>query len=46
MMRGNFGQELGIDMTNANKAAMKAEGVKRFLALTTTVGAAYGGSQV
>ena len=46
MIRGNFGQELGIDMTNANKDAMRVEGYKRLLALTTTVGAAYGGSQV
>tara|TARA_R110000782_G_scaffold106730_2_gene195015 strand:+ start:191 stop:3946 length:3756 start_codon:yes stop_codon:yes gene_type:complete len=46
MIQGNFGQELGIDITNANKAAMRAEGIKRMTALSATIGAAYGGSQV
>ena len=43
MIQGNFGQELGIDMTNANREVMRAEGVKRMTSLIAILGAAEGG---
>ena len=43
MIKGNFGQELGIDMTNANLVAMRREGFLRAGSLVALTGAAAGG---
>ena len=43
MIKGNFGQELGIDMTNANLVAMRREGYLRAGSLVALTGAAAGG---
>tara|TARA_R110002126_G_scaffold52869_2_gene143333 strand:- start:4 stop:3807 length:3804 start_codon:yes stop_codon:yes gene_type:complete len=43
MIKGNFGQELGIDMTNANLVAMRREGLLRAGSLVALTGAAAGG---
>jgi hypothetical protein len=37
MVKGTFGAELGIDMSQANKAVMRAEGIKRLTALSALI---------
>jgi hypothetical protein len=40
MVKGTFGAELGIDVTNANTPSMRTEGIKRLTALAAVVGGA------
>lgn len=42
MLAGNFGAELGLDVSKANVAAMKKEGAKRFASLAAVYGSTYG----
>ena len=45
MVKGDFGTELGIDISNANKAAMRAEGIKRLTALSALIAGTEAGRQ-
>jgi len=41
MLQGNFGADLGLDISKASKSAMRVEGAKRLTALATVYGGTY-----
>jgi hypothetical protein len=41
MLQGNFGADLGLDISKASKSAMRMEGAKRLTALATVYGGTY-----
>jgi hypothetical protein len=41
MLQGNFGADLGLDISKASKSAMRIEGAKRLTALATVYGGTY-----
>ena len=43
MLQGNFGADLGLDISKASKSAMRIEGAKRLTALATVYGGTYAG---
>jgi len=41
MLQGNFGADLGLDISKASRSAMRVEGAKRLTALATVYGGTY-----
>jgi hypothetical protein len=41
MLQGNFGADLGLDVSKASRSAMRVEGAKRLTALATVYGGTY-----